>query len=139
MAGRIIRVVSRRRVILTSNVALTNDQEILIATHVDVSQWREIVAYVRVHSPSTVTAGSWTTSPRLTFYYDGYTTEDPAFVNLGATGFVLPLPTAASGAGLAVGALPSNLGGLLTIGVLARPSGAATCDAWLSVDLSGKE
>jgi hypothetical protein len=141
MAGEVIRVISRRRVNLSANTQLATAQEIMLATHVRVYQWRELVAYVRLHNPSTNSQVGWLTSPRLVFYQDGWTNEDPSFVSVSSPGgndIALPaLPSA--GTAFTTFALPANFGSLLSISVVAQPGGPVTCDIWLSVDLSGKE
>ena len=47
MAGRVIRILQKTHYVLTSSAQNTNLDEILLAMHVDVSQFRETVIYAR--------------------------------------------------------------------------------------------
>jgi hypothetical protein len=140
VAGRVIRIIPRQRVILSASTQLANDQEVFLACQVDVSQWREMVAYIRLHTPSINTGAPWTVAPRLNFYQDGWTSQDPAFVSFAPSpsNTIFPLLVSA-GSAFTIFALPANFGCLMSVSVSARPGGVCTFDTWLSVDLAGKE
>lgn len=141
MAGRVLRVVPKTHYVLSTSDKNSVEQEIFVAEHIDVSNFRENVIYVRLHEKSTVSSTGWTQAPLIRCYIDGYTTEDSNwnqfFVSPNANTVSLPFVTSSSA--MVAFALPSNLGGLITLTLAAKASGAATCDIWLSIDLSGKE
>jgi len=159
MAGRVIRVVPKTFVTFTPNtvgqaVAAPQAMTQLLARRVDISMWREVTLYARLHTPSIIGAfAPATAGPAVVVYADGFTQEDPSpsvgQPTSGAPNMFLKsiLSTnnnfganTATQVQMLVLALPANAGGLITIALQAtsqNPSVQADC--YVSIDLSGKE
>ena len=141
--GRNQRIVYRSKFTLNFGATVGTATEITLAPHVDVSQYREVTLYVRTHNLNV--SGTWTIAPTLNVYMDGYTAEDPG----GATGFLALPATQGSQSGSLILSLstapqfqtlglPPNIGSLIYLTLKLQPSAAASYDAWLSIDMTGK-
>lgn len=157
MAGRVIRVVPKTFVSFSPSqaTALTTPQVFtqILARRVDVSQWREVTLFARLHTPSVV--GAMSGLPTIVAWADGFTDEDPSPAAAANGTFGTPnsiflksltlsnnafVANAATAVQMLVVALPSNIGGLISVGVTATQAATTVqCDMYLSIDLSGKE
>jgi len=161
MAGRVIRVVPKTFVTFTPNtpnnaINAPQTQTMFLARQIDISRFREVTLFVRLHTPSIIGNFAGGTFPTIVAYADGYTEEDPN-PSIGAgtagipTGFFTPLTfptnsttfatnTATTVQTLVLG-LQANAGGLIAIGVSCKQVAAGTlqADLYLSIDLAGKE
>ena len=166
MAGQIVRVVPKTFVTF-ANIPISppNPTWFWLARRINVSQWRELTLYVRVHPGSSITNSGVTgwgigaqagTAPAIQVYADGYTDEDPSvFATTTSTvsGFVAklgtdttlnPSTTTTLTTGMSVIAVNANAGALLAIALYAKQPGGGGAvqqagDIYISIDLSGKE
>jgi len=141
MTSRIIRPVERG-VYDFSGLATSGAATITLARQINVTAYKEVTVYTRLHTGTSVTATLATNS--IAINADGYTDEDPASndANNAVQGFqsqVASITLGTSPGSLVVTAVPSNFGSMLSLFWSVKPSVTGTIRFFLSMDLICKE
>ncbi|MBZ0119951.1 MAG: hypothetical protein K8H88_23380 [Sandaracinaceae bacterium] len=124
-----------------SSLKASEDQEMVVAERVDVSQWTEATLMVRVHTASTIPG---TASVKVLAYADGYTEEDPTTVFQAATASATVLlqgnPVVAAGTFSLALLDDAPIGSMVRVTVKGHQAATVgTVKANISVDLALKD